>query len=637
MPLLSEAVDKSKAVLRQTLPDIKKPNVLEEAEYEDTQNSFEHAKMMTAFEKARVFRPRMLIYGAKDLGQRYVASAIVHHLEGYHVQALDLATLVSDSTRSMEAACVQIFVEAKRHKPAILFIPAIQSWVSAVSESVISTVNGLLDGLDPSDAVLLLGVFEGENWMDVPPMVRSWFGFVGKTRVKLGMPTDEQRRSFFASVSDNIQLPPSDFPDAMPKRKRKLEKLPIAPPPPPRAPTAAELEAQEQNDARLLEYVKWRLGPIHGELKKRYKRFTRSYFADWAEEDQRVRAQQQKNEQIVSGLGDENPYYKIDLDRMAIDLYHGAYFTPRDFLLDIGRIHRNAELDGDVEGLIKAGQMVNHTKVMIDQTFDQPFCSDCDKMAERMRERIKARKSFKGKEKATEGPAEGVAESGAIEAPAEDRSLKRIREVDEDEVDHPMKRARSTQPEVVPNGTHEASTSHSALDPFAAPPPADVIDIDGAVDESVAHDAVPAPPPPPAPQASTSTAVAVFGSGAPEAERAQTPTPNGAPPVAPAIAPPSPSASASSSASEEVEEPVHHEFVLNKKMLDDFAKRLCKVTAGFNVSQLEQVRAVCFDTIWQHRKEWDRDDLVVELASTVEAVAADLKAAEAAEAAESED
>lgn len=73
-----------------------------------------------------------------------------------------------------------------------------------------------------------------------------------------------------------IARPPNEFPDAMPRRKRVLEVLPIAPPPPPRVQTAAEIQQLELADRKLLEYLKWRLGPVLGELKKRYKKFARS-------------------------------------------------------------------------------------------------------------------------------------------------------------------------------------------------------------------------------------------------------------------------------------------------------------------------------------------------------------------------
>lgn len=89
----------------------------------------------------------------------------------------------------------------------------------------------------------------------------------------------QTRRSiFFKDVIEGIQRPPNEFPDAMPKRKRVLEQLEVAPPPPPRVPTEAEIKAQAEEDQRMLEYVKWKLGPILNEIKKRYKRFQRSLY-----------------------------------------------------------------------------------------------------------------------------------------------------------------------------------------------------------------------------------------------------------------------------------------------------------------------------------------------------------------------
>lgn len=129
----------------------------------------------------------MLICGEAGMGQGYVGAAVLHHLEGFHVQTLDLATLVSDSSRTMEAACVQLFVEAKRHKPSILFIPSLLTWCLTVTDTVKSTIKGLLEGLDPSDPILLLAVVDGPL-SDLPSDVRSWFGFVKGNRVVMTQP-----------------------------------------------------------------------------------------------------------------------------------------------------------------------------------------------------------------------------------------------------------------------------------------------------------------------------------------------------------------------------------------------------------------------------------------------------------------
>jgi ATPase family AAA domain-containing protein 2 len=50
-------------------------------------------------ETLRVHRPRIVLHGDPGLGQAYIGAAVLHHLEGYHVQSLDLGTLMGDATR----------------------------------------------------------------------------------------------------------------------------------------------------------------------------------------------------------------------------------------------------------------------------------------------------------------------------------------------------------------------------------------------------------------------------------------------------------------------------------------------------------------------------------------------------------
>lgn len=197
-------------------------------------------------------------------------------------------------SQSIEAAIVQLFVEAKRHKPSVLYIPSLSQWAHTMTEMARSTVKALLDSLAPSDPVMLLAVVDG-NLDSLPRDVKAWFGYSKENRVALKMSSQvsfaasftsltlklifcpvqllqDQRTTFFADLLANVSKPPNEFPDAVPKRKRVLEVLPIAPPLPVRGPSAAELAALLENDARLREHVKWRLGPVLTELKKRYRR-----------------------------------------------------------------------------------------------------------------------------------------------------------------------------------------------------------------------------------------------------------------------------------------------------------------------------------------------------------------------------
>ncbi|KAH8920741.1 AAA-domain-containing protein, partial [Atractiella rhizophila] len=462
--LLKPSLEKAKEALAKVLPDIKKVNLLEEAEYEEeVDGGFETEKFRQTFETLRVFRPRLLICGEPGMGQIYVSAAVLHHLEGYHVQSLDLGVLVSDSSRTPEAACVQLFMEAKRHKPSIICIPALCTWASSVTETVRATIKGLLDSLEPADPVLLLGILDG-SYSDLPSDIKTWFGFVRGNRLMLEKPSPMQRESFFEGLIAALRRTPIEYPDAYPRKKRVLEELPLAPPPPPRVPSQAEIDAQRQNDARLREYFKWRLGPVLNELKKRYKKFMKPIADEnaFVATDGSLGPPVATGDQPIEG-GEQVPvrrFHNIDLEQMHYKLYYDQYLTIDDFVGDIIRIRENAELDGDSEYIFKAGQMHNHANIMLDQTFDQNFRTECGKMATREKKRMeeaKEKEKKEGKQSARPTPplrpsssrygtrANGAADLvGFEDIAAVERRLKRARQTDsESPDDQPSKKARS--------------------------------------------------------------------------------------------------------------------------------------------------------------------------------------------------
>jgi SpoVK/Ycf46/Vps4 family AAA+-type ATPase len=119
-PLLRKPFMEIKNILAEALPERKKVTALEEAQFEDYKDpdggfgrertqqgrgffwTIQNIPTLTRnaeFETSRVFRPRLLIRGIPGMGQQYIAAALLHHFEGLHVQAFDLPTLLSDSTR----------------------------------------------------------------------------------------------------------------------------------------------------------------------------------------------------------------------------------------------------------------------------------------------------------------------------------------------------------------------------------------------------------------------------------------------------------------------------------------------------------------------------------------------------------
>ncbi|KAK0540719.1 TAT-binding protein-like protein 7, AAA ATPase [Tilletia horrida] len=299
-PLLGTAVAEATRILDSVMPPVSKRNALEEAMYEDEapadlgvgsssslaafgaaaatarahDGGFGRELLLQSFETLRVFKPRVLIHGEEGMGQSIVGAAILHHLEGYHVQPLDIATLLGDSSRTPEAAVIQIFQEAKRHKPSVMYIPGIIHWANSVPEGVRTTLKSLLDSLSPSDPVMLLAVAEGPI-SELRRDVRNWFGFLPNNKYEVHRPGTAQRQAFFSDLLNYVARPPTEFPDGVPRRKRVLEDLPVAPPKPKKEPSKAELEQLQNQDERTLEHLKFRLSPVLSELRKKFKRFCR--------------------------------------------------------------------------------------------------------------------------------------------------------------------------------------------------------------------------------------------------------------------------------------------------------------------------------------------------------------------------
>lgn len=110
-PLLQHQFAEIKQMLDRLLPRKKKLTALEEAMYEpygDTDHGFGREKMNQEFERARIFRPRLLITGEAGMGQGYISSALLHYFESVHVQRFDLPTLLGDGRVSFSPHSVVV-------------------------------------------------------------------------------------------------------------------------------------------------------------------------------------------------------------------------------------------------------------------------------------------------------------------------------------------------------------------------------------------------------------------------------------------------------------------------------------------------------------------------------------------------
>ncbi|KAF2756365.1 AAA-domain-containing protein [Pseudovirgaria hyperparasitica] len=429
-PLLREPFTDLTRMIDDVLPRKRKLTALEEAEYDDREDAqgFEREMMETEFQRARVFRPRLLVRGLGGMGQQYLSSALLNKLEGVFVQSFDLATLLEDSSRSPEAAVAQLFKEVKRHKPSVIYIPHVDIWYDSLPPAALSIFKSLLQSLRPDDSVLLLGMLEDpEAGHDKASearkahMVKDLFGYSRRNQYELTRPNHSARKEFFGDLISFIRLPPTHFTDPTNRKKRKLAQLELAPEKAPVEPTKEELKAQKKNDRLTLNRLKMFIQPVMDQIKQKYRSFRFPVIEErvieylYDEQDptvvttdlpQELRAEQGQlrpyelgtDKHGVPGLRETETgkfYYNLDITIIEKRLSNGYYKRPRDYRDDIRRMEKDWVTFGHPEKMIKAKELLSNVEVDMDTiSAQQPaLAAECDAVYER--ERARAAKATK--------------------------------------------------------------------------------------------------------------------------------------------------------------------------------------------------------------------------------------------------
>ncbi|OCF30797.1 hypothetical protein I316_07520 [Kwoniella heveanensis BCC8398] len=642
VPLLSSALDRLKATLDHVLPPRKHATALEEAEFEEEEgDSFEKHMMLQSLDKLRTFRPRILVHGEAGMGQTYLGPAILHHLEGFHVQSFDLGTLMGDSTRSVEAAVIQIIVEAKRHQPSIIFVPALSAWVATISDTARSTVRALLDSIPPSDPILVLGVSD-TRVEELPGDVRALFGFAPDNKIELSYPSKAEREAYFADLVDALKKPPTEFPGVLPRRKRVLEALPLAPPLPPRQPTAAELQREEEKDQAARDMIFQSFVHLVKDFHRRYRKVVSNVTANAVAYSEGLKAQAaaatapaaqidlvndippiianidgdvamtvdpiisepSANAQEVDTIpapdivingsvstvpGSSTPVtieqweaHPIDIDTLQYKLLKHKYFTPADFLADIAKIEENASKVADADTMVRITEMGTAARYHV-QGFDQKWMPEF----ERYKERMIAKKAERQKKKelaaaeAQKSVEDAAQAPSAPSAPEDDEQIVVTQQTNEDTAaDHAL--IDSTDGEAASlKRTREDGEELNGMHGREKRSREDPMDVDPTLVhmQKTFEDLDSTSLASPSIDVASSTAISV-------------------PAPAPAPAPSEP------------EPIVHPPFVLPQEDLNVLRAELSALTATLNIDQLEQLRASLFDIIWRGRAEWDRREIV---------------------------
>ncbi|XP_074468551.1 ATPase family AAA domain-containing protein 2-like isoform X4 [Sebastes fasciatus] len=191
-------------------------------------------------------RPRMLLAGRPGSGQTsHLAPAILHALERFAVNSLDSAVLFGVSSTSPEEACVQVFCEARRTSPSILYMPHIQQWWETAGSSLRASFLSLLGSIPSLSPILLLATCS-VPLQQLDPEIQSLFWEDYGEIYTIGVPNKHERTDFF---QDLILNQAAEAPSKNRALTQAMEILPLAPLPPPRQlPKQERLRVQEREE-----------------------------------------------------------------------------------------------------------------------------------------------------------------------------------------------------------------------------------------------------------------------------------------------------------------------------------------------------------------------------------------------------
>ncbi|NXV69397.1 ATD2B protein, partial [Molothrus ater] len=162
-----------------------------------------------AYHQPTSYRPRLLLSGERGSGQTsHLAPALLHTLEKFSVHRLDLPALYSVSAKTPEESCAQIFREARRTVPSIVYMPHIGDWWEAVSETVRATFLTLLQDIPSFSPIFLLSTSES-MFSDLPEELKCIFRIQYEEVFYIQRPSEEDRLRFFKGlILDEAAMPP---------------------------------------------------------------------------------------------------------------------------------------------------------------------------------------------------------------------------------------------------------------------------------------------------------------------------------------------------------------------------------------------------------------------------------------------
>nr|CAB3224058.1 ATPase family AAA domain-containing protein 2 [Phallusia mammillata] len=278
--------------------------------------------LFSSLRNLTVCRPRLLLCGPPCNGQStHLAPALLHDIEGFSFHLLDIPSMYGLSSHTPEEACAQVFREACRTAPSVIYIPNCVLWWEAATDSVRSTFQYLLNSLPASAAVLLIATAECPP-DQIPSNLLSFFSERDHELFCVKVPTADERTLFFAPVFLQYAVKPP----SIKSKQQSLEVLEKAEPPAPTRLTEGEVKRIEESEQSTLRSLRLFLRDVLTRLARdrRFKAFLKPVDTEEVPDYTEVISQ------------------PMDLSTMVTKIDQHKYGNVKNFLDDIDLICSNA-------------------------------------------------------------------------------------------------------------------------------------------------------------------------------------------------------------------------------------------------------------------------------------------------------
>jgi transitional endoplasmic reticulum ATPase len=163
------------------------------------------------FERMGISPPKgLLLYGIPGTGKTLLAKALSNEIDAYFT-AINGPEILSKYYGQSEENLRRIFTEAVQNAPAIIFIdeidaiaPKREEVVGEVERRVVSQLLALMDGLNPSDGIMVIGATNIPNAID--PALRRPGRF--DREMEIGVPDRKAREEILYIHSRDMPLSP---------------------------------------------------------------------------------------------------------------------------------------------------------------------------------------------------------------------------------------------------------------------------------------------------------------------------------------------------------------------------------------------------------------------------------------------